>query len=51
MAVFCVSFCTSLYCMLTEAASAAMFQNFEKYVKRSSVFNEVVTLVLQLYYK
>ena len=51
MAVFCVSFYTSSYCVLTEAASAVMFQNFEKYVKRSSVFNEVVTLVLQLYYK
>ena len=38
-------------CLLAEVASALMFQNFEKYVNRSSVFNKVATIGLQLYYK
>ena len=44
MAVFC-GFCASLhacsYCMLTERTSALMFQNYEKYVNKSSIFNKV----------
>ena len=38
---FCVSFHASLYCMLTERTSALMFQNYEKYVNKSSIFNKV----------
>ena len=37
--------------MTTEVASALMFQNFEKYVNRSSIFNKVATKGLKLYYK
>ena len=51
MAIFCVSFHASSYCMSTETASALMFQNFEKYVNRCSLFNKVATIGLQLYYK
>ena len=46
-----VSFYTSSYCMSTEAASALMFQNFEKYIKMSSIFNKLATIGQQLYYK
>ena len=42
---FCVSFLASSYCMLTETTSALMFQNFEKYVNRSSIFNKVALWV------
>ena len=38
---FCVSFHASSYCMLTERTSALMFQNFEKFVNKSSLFNKV----------
>ena len=38
---FCVSFHDYLYCMLTERTSALMFQNYEKYVNKSSIFNKV----------
>ena len=38
---FCVSFHASSYCMLTERTSALMFQNYEKYVNKSSIFNKV----------
>ena len=37
--------------MSTEVASALMFQNFEKYVNRSSIFNKVATIGLQFNYK
>ena len=37
--------------MSTEVASALMLQNFEKYVNRSSIFNKVAAIGLQLYYK
>ena len=42
---FCVSFLASSCCMLTETTSALMFQNFEKYVNRSSIFNKVALWV------
>ena len=38
---FCVSFHASSNCMLTERTSALMFQNYEKYVTKSSIFNKV----------
>ena len=37
--------------MSTEVASALMFQNFEKYVNKSSIFNKVAAIGLQLCYK
>ena len=37
----CVSFHASSYCMLTERTSALMFQNYDKYVNESSIFNKV----------
>ena len=37
--------------MSPEAARALMFPNFEKYARRSSVFDKVGTIDLQLYYK
>ena len=37
--------------MSTETAGALMFQNFEKYVNRCSIFNKAATIGLQLYYK
>ena len=44
MAVFC-GFCVSLhaclYCTLIERTSALIFQNYEKYVNKSSLFNKV----------
>ena len=51
MAIFCVSFHASSYCMSTETASGLMFQNIEKYVNRCSIFNKVLTIGLRLYYK
>ena len=51
MAIFCDSFHASSYYMSTETASALMFKNFEKCVNRSSIFNKVPTIDLQLYYK
>ena len=44
MVVFCgfsVIFNASSYCMLTERTSPLMFQNFEKFVNKSSLFNKV----------
>ena len=51
MAIFCDSFHASSYYMSTETASALMFQNFEKNVNRSSIFNKIASIGLQLYYK
>ena len=51
MVILCVSFHASSYCISTETASALMFQNFEKYVNRCSIFNKVAPIGLQLYYK
>ena len=47
MAIFCVSFHASSYCMSTETASALMFENFEKNVNRCSIFNKVATIGIQ----
>ena len=38
---FCVSLHASLYCTLIERTSALIFQNYEKYVNKSSLFNKV----------
>ena len=38
---FFVSFHSSSYCMLTQRTSALLFQNYEKYVNKSSIFNKV----------
>ena len=51
MAIFCASFHASSYYMSAETASALMFQIFQKYVNRCSIFNKVATLGLQLYFK
>ena len=51
MAIFCVSFHASSYCMSTETASALMFQNVEKYVNRCLIFNKVASICLQIYHK
>ena len=48
---FCASFHAFSYCTLTETTSALMFQNFEIYVNRSSIFNKVAlgsTTLLQM---
>ena len=42
---FCVSFHASSYCTLIETTTALMFQNFEKYVNRYSIFNKVALWV------
>ena len=48
MPVFCVIFHASSYCTSTEVASALIFQKFEKYLSRSSIFSRLITL-LQIY--